>query len=54
MTTKSNRELFRQLGGLTTEAQDKSYKRLDRESLRKVLTCINDADATVPRAIQMH
>ncbi len=52
MTRKSDRELFRQLGALTTEAQDMAFKRLDRETLRKVLTRINDADATVPRAIR--
>lgn len=50
--TKPNRQLFDQLGGLTTEAQDKKYRRLDRESLRQVLLRINDADASVPRAIR--
>ena len=52
MTIKANRALFDQLGGMTTEAQDKKYKRLDREPLRKVLTRINAADATVPAAIR--
>ena len=52
MSTKGNRALFDQLGRLTTESQDKIYKRLDRESLRQVLKRINDADATVPRAIR--
>lgn len=50
--SKPNRQLFNQLGGLTTEAQDKKYRRLDRESLRQVLLRINDADASVPRAIR--
>lgn len=50
--SKPNRQLFDQLGGLTTEAQDKKYRRLDRESLRRVLHRINDADASVPRAIR--
>lgn len=52
MKGTSNRELFDQLRGLTTESQGKEYRRLDRESLCKVLTRINDADATVPRAIR--
>jgi N-acetylmuramic acid 6-phosphate etherase len=47
-----NRQLFDQLGGLTTEAQDKKYRRLDREPLRKTLQRINDADASVPLAIR--
>lgn len=50
--SKPNRQLFNQLGGLTTEAQDKKYRRLDRESLRQVLLRINDADTSVPRAIR--
>lgn len=50
--SKPNRQLFDQLGGLTTEAQDKKYRRLDRESLRQVLLRINDADASVPLAIR--
>ncbi len=49
---KPDRHLFEQLGGLTTEAQDRKYRRLDREPLRKVLQRINDADASVPRAIR--
>lgn len=48
---KQDRRLFEQLSGLTTEAQDKTYGRLDREPLRKVLQRINAADAKVPRAI---
>lgn len=52
MKARGNRALFDQLGGLTTEGQDKTYKRLDRESLRTVLTRINDADSTVPGAIR--
>lgn len=50
--SRPNRQLFNQLDGLTTEAQDKKYRRLDRESLRQVLIRINDADASVPRAIR--
>lgn len=50
--SKRNRSLFDQLGGLTTEAQDRKYRRLDRESLRQVLIRINDADASVSRAIR--
>lgn len=50
--SKPNRQLFNQLGGLTTEAQDKKFRRLDRETLRQVLLRINDADASVPRAIR--
>lgn len=50
--SKPNRHLFNQLGGLTTEAQDKKYRRLDRESLRQVLLLINKADTSVPRAIR--
>lgn len=49
---KHGRELFDQLSGLTTEAQDKKYRRLDREPLRQVLRRINDADASVPHAIR--
>lgn len=52
MKAKGNRELFDQLRGLTTESQDTAYRRLDREPLRKILTRINYADATVPRAIR--
>lgn len=52
MKKKGNRDLFEQLGGLTTEAQGNEYRRLDRESLRKVLVRINDADATLPGAIR--
>lgn len=52
MKRKPTRELFDQLGGLTTEAQDRRYRRLDREPLATVLRRINDADATVPRAVR--
>ena len=44
--------LYNQLARLTTEAQNPAYRRLDRESLRKVLERINDADITVPRAVR--
>jgi N-acetylmuramic acid 6-phosphate etherase len=44
--------LFDQLAQLTTEAQDPAYRRLDRESLGRVLERINDADMTVPQAVR--
>jgi N-acetylmuramic acid 6-phosphate etherase len=47
-----DKSLYEQLGSLTTEAQDRRYRRLDREPLRKVLTRINDADQTVPVAVR--
>jgi N-acetylmuramic acid 6-phosphate etherase len=43
--------LYEQLTELTTESQDKRYRRLDREPLRTVLKRINDADRTVATAI---
>lgn len=52
MKKTRDRRLFDQLGGLTTEAQDRRYRRLDREPLRRVLRHINDADATVPAAVR--
>lgn len=50
--THMNTPLFDQLANLTTEAQDRRYRRLDRESLRRILWRINDADRTVPEAIR--
>ncbi|MEW5701352.1 MAG: N-acetylmuramic acid 6-phosphate etherase [Candidatus Zixiibacteriota bacterium] len=47
-----NSTLLSQLSRLTTEAQDRKYRRLDREPLRRVLQRINDADRTVPEAIR--
>lgn len=44
-------ELYNQLAGLTTEAQDPRYRRIDREPLGRVLQRINDADRTVPEAV---
>jgi N-acetylmuramic acid 6-phosphate etherase len=49
---KHDHALFDQLRHLTTEAQDKRYRRVDRETLRQILTRINDADASVPRAVR--
>jgi N-acetylmuramic acid 6-phosphate etherase len=47
-----DQSLYHQLGRLTTEAQDRAYRRLDREPLRRVLKRINDADMSVPEAVQ--
>ncbi|HUU45074.1 MAG TPA: N-acetylmuramic acid 6-phosphate etherase [Acidobacteriota bacterium] len=44
--------LYEQLSHLTTEAQDRRFRRLDREPLRKVLERINDADRSVPEAVR--
>jgi N-acetylmuramic acid 6-phosphate etherase len=48
----SDRNLFLQLAQLTTESQDRRYRRLDREPLRTILRRINDADRSVPEAIR--
>lgn len=48
----ADRALFDQLAGLTTESQDKRYRRLDREPLKTVLRRINDADFSVPQAVR--
>ncbi len=48
----ANRELFQQLAQLTTESQDRRYRRLDREPLRTILRRINNADRSVPEAVR--
>lgn len=45
-------ELYQQLAHLTTEAQGRKYRRLDREPLLRILRRINDADSTVPQAVR--
>jgi len=50
--SRHDHALFDQLRHLTTEAQDKRYRRVDRETMRQILTRINDADASVPRAVR--
>jgi len=52
MPERSDREIFAELSGLTTEAVNPRTADLDCRSVAEVLALINDEDETVPRAVR--
>ncbi len=52
MPDVSDREIFAELSGLTTEAVNPRTTDLDRRAVRDILALINDEDQTVPLAVR--
>jgi N-acetylmuramic acid 6-phosphate etherase len=52
MPDRSDREIFAELSGLTTEAVNPRTADLDCRSVPEILALINDEDETVPRAVR--
>ncbi len=52
MPDQSDREIFAELTGLTTEAVNPRTADLDRRSVAEILALINDEDATVAHAVR--